>query len=175
MKPQAYGSNGLGELIVYATVESPLNWMNVAATRLGVCSISFGDRPDELEGNLREKFRQASVIVGDDEFRDWVSQVAARIETHKAFQNLPLDIQGTAFMRRVWSELRSIPLGETRTYSQIAETIGQPSATRAVANACAKNSLAIAIPCHRVIRNDGGMGGYRWGLQRKKKLLDDET
>ena len=156
-------------------MKTHLGWMIVATTRIGVCFIAFADDRKESEEQLRDRFHKATIVEGDSEFQSWVGSVARHIETPQSFFELPLDIQGTAFMRRVWSALREIPTGQTRSYSEIAAAIGKPEAARAVANACAKNSLAVAIPCHRVVRNDGALGGYRWGTERKRALLEDEA
>jgi AraC family transcriptional regulator of adaptative response/methylated-DNA-[protein]-cysteine methyltransferase len=175
MQPTAYAGGGAGEAIAYAATETTLGWLLVAATQVGVCRIELADRPEELEEELRNLFPKATLHKGDAGFCAWVDEIAARVETGGDFADLPLDIRGTAFMHRVWSALKEIPAGATRTYREIAEAIGKPKAARAVANACAKNPVAIAIPCHRVVRGDGSLGGYRGGVARKRKLLDRES
>ena len=174
MKPRSYGDKGKGELILHATVTSPLGLMNVAATATGVCSIAFGDDQQELKAELQRRFENATLLEGDEHFHSYVATVAGTIDTSESFIQMPLDIRGTAFMRRVWSALTEIGRGETRTYSQVAESLGAPNSARAVAGAIAKNKLAVVIPCHRVVRTDGGLGGYRWGLERKERLLESE-
>ena len=174
MKPAIYGAGGAGELIVFAVVPTHLGQMIVATTRIGVCFIAFADDRRPLEEDLCDRFHKATIVEGDAAYVNWVDAVASRIKTPNKFFDLPLDIQGTAFMRQVWNALRDIPAGQTRTYSEIAATIGKTSATRAVANACASNTLAVAIPCHRVVRSDGSLAGYRWGTERKSALLEYE-
>ena len=175
MQPSAYSAGAADQHICFAVTETQLGCMLVAATRVGVCSIAFADTPGQLEEELRGRFPNASISEGDAAFQAWISEVADRIDTQPSFSDLPLDIQGTAFMRRVWSSLQEIPVGQTRTYLEVAEAIGNPTAVRAVASACAKNPVAVVIPCHRVVRSDGGLGGYRWGLSRKRELLDRES
>ena len=175
MKPSVFGAGGMGELILFAVVDTPLGQMLVATTRVGVCCIAFGDSRRELESELIRRFPKATLVYGDTHYQQWVEQAANRLGTREGFRDLPLDIQGTAFMRKVWSVLQEIPPGQTRSYSEIAAAIGRPQAVRAVATACARNALAVAIPCHRVLRNNGQLAGYRWGLERKRQLLEDEA
>jgi AraC family transcriptional regulator of adaptative response/methylated-DNA-[protein]-cysteine methyltransferase len=147
----------------------------VAGTDQGICAIELGDTPEGLQARLQERFPLADLQEGAAAFRDWVQQVLVFLEAPGDRLDLPLDIQGTAFQRRVWLALRDIPAGTTLSYSAVAARIGQPKATRAVAQACASNKLAVAIPCHRVVRQDGDLGGYRWGIPRKQALLGREA
>ena len=176
MTPGQYRKGGAGIAITYAIVDSPLGRLLVAGTDKGVCRISLADDDDALKGTLSEEFPRSNLTRDDGKLAQWVDIVASVVcgEMPDAGTDLPLDVRGTAFQRRVWEALRRIPRGETRTYSQIAEDIGQPSATRAVANACAKNPTPVIIPCHRVIRSDGNLGGYALGTQRKESLLRQE-
>jgi AraC family transcriptional regulator, regulatory protein of adaptative response / methylated-DNA-[protein]-cysteine methyltransferase len=175
MTPSEYRRGGPGVAIRFALARCSLGWVLVAATERGVCAIEFGDAPEALAQRLRERFPRAGLLDGDAEFAALVEQVVRLIEAPRAGLGVPLDIQGTAFQRRVWDALRAIPPGQTLSYAQVAERIGQPSATRAVAQACAANTLAVAVPCHRVVRGDGGLGGYRWGVERKEALLAREA
>ncbi len=161
--------------IRFAAARTDLGWVLVAATERGICAIDLGDSREALIGNLRTRFKGSKLQDGDPEFIRWVDQVAGLIESPRSGLVLPLDIRGTVFQRRVWRELRAIPPGKTASYSEIARRIGTPRAARAVARACASNSLAVAIPCHRVVRKDGGPGGYRWGIGRKRALLEREA
>jgi AraC family transcriptional regulator of adaptative response/methylated-DNA-[protein]-cysteine methyltransferase len=147
----------------------------VAATANGVCALFMGDDPDELAAELQGRFPKAVLTAGDEAFEQWVSRVIGLVEAPRLGWNLPLDLRGTAFQERVWQALREIPAGSTATYSEIAEKIGRPAAVRAVAGACAANLVAVAIPCHRVILAGGGLSGYRWGVERKRALLDREA
>ena len=149
--------------------------MLVAGTKKGICRIDFGQSPADLQARLAKSFPQAELRIADPGFEAVVNQVITYIEAPATALNLPLDVQGTAFQRRVWQALRGISAGMTASYLQIANQIGRPQAARAVAQACAANHLAVAIPCHRVVRSDGQLGGYRWGLERKKALLDREA
>ena len=161
--------------IRYGVAESPIGTMLVGATEKGVCSISFGESEQELESLLKAEFAQASAITRDDAaLSEWLKTLVQHLEGETPDARLPLDIRATAFQRKVWDFLQTIPYGSTMSYSQIAAQIGHPNATRAVASACARNAVAIAIPCHRVVREDGALGGYRWGLHRKRVLLDTE-
>ncbi len=175
MTPAEYRKGAEGRAIRFSTAETALGWVLVAATDRGVCSIELGDSPEALEAGLRERLPKATLAEDNSDFAERVRQVVAMIEVPGAILDLPLDIQGTAFQRQVWTALRSIPPGSTVTYSEVARRIGRPSAVRAVASACASNELAIVIPCHRVVRSDGGMGGYRWGIERKRALLERES
>jgi AraC family transcriptional regulator of adaptative response/methylated-DNA-[protein]-cysteine methyltransferase len=174
MKPSDYKKGGSGLNLSYAVQPFALGWVLVAATGQGICAIDLGDSPEEVEKHLCERFPNAVFTPGDATFSQWVAEVLAYLDSPNHDLNLPLDIQGTAFQRRVWMALRSIPCGSTASYSEVAEKIGSPKSVRAVAHACASNTLAVAIPCHRVVRSNGALGGYRWGLERKRKLLDRE-
>jgi len=170
MTPSRYRKQGAGETIHYAIAATPIGRMLLAATDRGVCSIQFGDSEAKLERELGVEFPKAEIIRSDRKLGAQVKALRAIIQGENKTP-LPLDIQATAFQRRVWEELQSIPRGATKSYSKIAADIGHPKAARAVARACATNPVAVAIPCHRVVREDGAMGGYRWGVDRKQKLL----
>jgi AraC family transcriptional regulator of adaptative response/methylated-DNA-[protein]-cysteine methyltransferase len=148
--------------------------MLVATTDKGICSIQFADSDDELEHGLKHEFPFALRRRDDSGLAGWTQGLLRQMRGHKPNQLLPLDIQATAFQRKVWRYLQSIPFGETRSYAEVAKAIRQPTAARAVARACATNPVAIAIPCHRIVRGDGDRGGYRWGVERKQQLLDFE-
>jgi len=175
MKPREYLLGAPGLSIRYAIKQSYLGWVLVAATDRGICNIEFGNTPQNLQARLESRFPQAKLEAGDPQFEQSVSQVLAFLERPQQGLQLPLDIQGTAFQQRVWSALREIPAGSTASYGDVAAQIGKPTAARAVAGACAANKIAVAIPCHRVVRSDGGLGGYRWGLSRKQAILDREV
>ncbi len=175
MTPSEWKSGGRGSKIYFALAVCSLGTLLVAQSPIGVCAILLGDDPEQLLNNLQDKFPNAELIGGNDDFEQLVAQVVGFIEAPEIGLNLPLDIQGTAFQQRVWQALRNIPVGETKSYSDIAEKIGQPSAVRAVANACGANMLAVAIPCHRVVRSNGDLSGYRWGIDRKQALLLKEA
>jgi AraC family transcriptional regulator of adaptative response/methylated-DNA-[protein]-cysteine methyltransferase len=174
MTPSAFRSGGGGEVIRFAVGECSLGQVLVAATNKGVCAIELGDDPDELLRGLQDRFPKARLIGGDRDFEQLVAQVVGFLEAPGRGLELPLDIQGSAFQQRVWRALRDIPSGSTATYSEVAERIGRPKAVRAVAQACAANKIAVAIPCHRVVRTDGALSGYRWGVERKQALLQKE-
>jgi len=173
MTPGAYQRGGPGVRIRFTTVPTALGVVLVAATDIGLCSVTLGDDAGQLEAALRREYPAATIDRHDDELRRWAGAVVARMAGHEA-ERLPLDVGGTTFQLRVWEALQRIPTGSTRTYAEIAREIGQPSAARAVARACASNRLALVIPCHRVVRGDGGLGGYRWGVERKRELLARE-
>jgi AraC family transcriptional regulator of adaptative response/methylated-DNA-[protein]-cysteine methyltransferase len=175
MKPSLYRDGGRGVQIRYGLAQSSLGWVLVAATPTGICAIDLGDAPDKLQAQLRQRFPSAELIAGDPDFGSLVRQVVEYIEAPQLPLSLPLDIQGTAFQRRVWAALREIPFGERVSYGDLAKRIQQPGAARAVAQACGDNRLAVVVPCHRVVRKDGGLGGYRWGLERKRRLLERES
>lgn len=175
MKPSNYRRGGATETIHYVATETSLGLAMIARTGIGVCYIAFDDNVDALHADLKHRFSRARLEPADDFEAQWIKQVVHGIDHHNGAFEVPLDIRGTAFMRQVWRALCEIPIGETRTYSGVAEAIGNPQAVRAVASACARNSIAVSIPCHRVIRRDGGLGGYRWGLKRKKQLLAREN
>ena len=175
MRPKEFQKGGAGLMIRYAVVGSYLGWVLVAATEQGVCRIDIDDDPAALRARLEENFAQADLRTQDAQFDEVVKQVLRFLERPQTGLAVPLDIQGTAFQQRVWSALREIPAGSTASYGELAERIGKPSAARAVAQACAANKIAVVIPCHRVVRGDGGLGGYRWGVERKRVLLDREA
>lgn len=174
MSPGSYRKGGAGEHIRYAVEPCALGWIIVAATRQGLCAIEFGDAPQALAERIRSRFPQAGFEPADDVFKHWVSQVLGYLEQPRGVLDLPLDVQGTIFQQRVWQALRAIPAGQTASYGEIAARIGQPKAHRAVAHACACNPVAVAIPCHRAVRADGSLAGYRWGILRKRELLRRE-
>ena len=174
MTPDKYRRGAVAATIRYACTDSPLGRMLVAATDKGVCAIQFADSDDELLEGLKHEFPFAARKRDDAAIQSWTQALLEQMRGQKPNRELPLDIRATAFQRKVWSYLQSIPLGATRSYRDVAKAIGQPSASRAVARACATNPVAVAIPCHRVVRQDGEMGGYRWGVQRKQTLLQME-
>lgn len=174
MTPTVFRTGGDGTAIRFAVGECSLGPILVAATDKGVCAILFGDDADALVRELQDRFPKARLIGGDQEFEQLVAQVVGFVEAPERGLSLPLDARGTAFQQRVWRALREIPPGSTATYAEVAARIGQPTAVRAVAQACASNRLAVAIPCHRVIRTDGALSGYRWGVERKRALLERE-
>lgn len=175
MKPAKFRAGGEGESIRFAAGECSLGSILVAATDAGVCAILLGDEPDALVGDLRRRFPRAELIGGDEDFTRLVGKVIGFVEAPALGLDLPLDVRGTAFQQRVWETLRAIPPGSTASYAEVAARIGKPAAVRAVAQACASNPLAVAIPCHRVVRNDGALSGYRWGVERKRALLEREA
>lgn len=174
MTPTRYQRGGAAAEIGYAVVESPLGWLLVAATPLGICAVKLGDSPRVLEAELRDEFASATLQSDPPQLRRWVSAIVEYLRGEQPHLDLPTDVRATAFQRRVWEELRRIPLGETRSYSAVAEALGNPKAVRAVARACALNPTALVVPCHRVIGEDGQLHGYRWGLERKRRLLEQE-
>ncbi|MFZ0729730.1 MAG: methylated-DNA--[protein]-cysteine S-methyltransferase, partial [Methylovirgula sp.] len=174
MTPRAFRNGGLDAEIKFAIGDCSLGAILVACSTKGICAILLGDDPDALARDLQDRFPKAKLIGGDAEFEALVARVVGFVDAPQLGLDLPLDIRGTAFQQRVWQALRETPAGETATYAQIARRIGAPTAARAVANACAHNNIAVAIPCHRVVRNDGALSGYRWGVERKRALLDKE-
>ena len=174
MTPTAFREGGRGESIRFAIGACWLGAILVAATAKGVCAILLGDDPGALSRDLRDRFPRARLVGGDREFERLVAQVAGFIEQPARGIDLPLDIRGTAFQRRVWEVLRAIPPGKTASYAEVAARLGKPSAARAVAGACAANALAVAVPCHRVVASNGELAGYRWGVARKRRLLERE-
>jgi AraC family transcriptional regulator of adaptative response/methylated-DNA-[protein]-cysteine methyltransferase len=174
MTPATYRKGGQGMKIGYTIAKSPLGKVLVAATERGVSAVYLGDAESTLISELREEYPRAEIAPAPDAFQRWVGEVVQRIEGKQPRLELPLDLQATAFQRRVWQELQRIPRGRTRTYSQVARSLGQPKAVRAVARACATNPVSIVVPCHRVIREDGALAGYRWGISRKEQLLAQE-
>jgi AraC family transcriptional regulator, regulatory protein of adaptative response / methylated-DNA-[protein]-cysteine methyltransferase len=175
MTPRAYRTGGTATNIRFAIGECSLGSILVANSDRGVCAILLGDDPEALAHELQDQFPKANLIGGDSEFEQLVAKVVGLVESPRVGIDLPLDVRGTAFQQRVWEALRKIPSGSTASYSEIAKQIGAPGAARAVAKACAANRLAVAIPCHRVVRNDGGLSGYRWGVERKRELLAREA
>ncbi len=175
MTPTKFRSGGKGVSISFAVAQCSLGSILVAAAEKGICAISLGDDPDSLVHELENRFPKANLAVGDQQFERQVAKVIGLVEKPGTGMDLPLDIQGTLFQRRVWQALREIPVGKTASYSEIAQRIGSPKSVRAVARACASNTLAVAIPCHRVVRSDGALSGYRWGVERKKALLSKEA
>lgn len=174
MTPATYGKGGRGARISYAIVDCSLGSLLVAATSKGVCSVKLGDSEAGLEADLKQEFRAAQFERDGEKLGPAILAVVDHLEGKSPHINLPLDIQATAFQRQVWEQLRAIPMGQTFSYSEVARAIGQEKAVRAVARACATNPVALVIPCHRVIREDKSLGGYRWGLARKKELLQQE-
>jgi len=175
MTPTAFRAGGTGASIRFAVGECSLGSVLVAATGKGVCAILLGDDPAALLRDLEHRFPNAELVGGDAGFERVVARVVGFVDAPRRGLDLPLDVRGTAFQQRVWQALQKIPAGQTASYSDIARRIGRPAAVRAVAQACAANALAVAIPCHRVVRLDGGLSGYRWGIDRKRALLDREA
>ncbi|MCY6380292.1 bifunctional DNA-binding transcriptional regulator/O6-methylguanine-DNA methyltransferase Ada [Hoeflea prorocentri] len=175
MRPTQFRDGGRDARIAFAVAESSLGPVLVAATERGVCAIDFGDDPDALVKNLQDRFPKADLVGGEPDFEQTVAAVIAQVEAPQSDFDLPLDIRGTAFQQKVWAALRAIPAGTTVSYSEVARDIGKPSAVRAVAQACGANRIAVAIPCHRVVRTDGALSGYRWGVERKRELLKREA
>ena len=174
MTPAVYKKGGKGILIRYTIADSPLGKLLVASTDKGICAVSFADNEDELKRELEQEFFAAEINEDDKGLKNAVDSILRGLDGERSILALPLDVRGTAFQMRVWSELRKIPYGETRSYKEVAEQIGDPNAVRAVARACATNPAAIVTPCHRVVASDGKLSGYRWGIERKKKLLKTE-
>ena len=175
MTPATYAHGGAGIGIAYVIVPTSLGRLLVAATERGVCRVMIGDTAEALEADLLSEFPTARVVQDKSgKLHGWVMSILAYLDGREPDLDLPLDIRATAFQRRVWQELQKIPFGKTRSYAEVARRIGQPKATRAVARACAMNPVALMIPCHRVIREDGELGGYRWGMDRKRALLERE-
>jgi AraC family transcriptional regulator of adaptative response/methylated-DNA-[protein]-cysteine methyltransferase len=175
MTPTDFRAGGVNAVIRFAVGDCSLGAILVAATEKGVCAILLGDDADTLVRDLQDGFPHAKLIGGDSDFERLVSRVVGLVEAPALGFDLPLDIRGTAFQQRVWQALREIPAGSTVSYAQIAERVGLPKAVRAVAQACAANAIAVAIPCHRVVRSDGALSGYRWGVERKRVLLQREA
>ncbi|MNZ70770.1 Bifunctional transcriptional activator/DNA repair enzyme Ada [compost metagenome] len=175
MTPGTYRAAGQNTDIRFAVGQCSLGAIVVAQSERGVCAILLGDDPDTLVRDLQDKFRQANLIGADPQFEQLIAKVVGFIEAPALGLDLPLDVRGTAFQERVWKALREIPVGSTASYAEIARRIGAPKAFRAVAQACGANNLAVAIPCHRVVRSDGDLSGYRWGVERKRQLLARES
>jgi AraC family transcriptional regulator of adaptative response/methylated-DNA-[protein]-cysteine methyltransferase len=174
MKPGDYRARGQNTEIHFAVGECSLGAILVAQSQRGVCAILLGDDPNALVEDLQDRFREANLIGANPAFEQLIAKVVGFIEVPALGLDLPLDVRGTAFQQRVWSALRDIPLGSTASYAEIAQRIGAPKSFRAVAQACGANTLAVAIPCHRVVRSDGELSGYRWGVERKRQLLARE-
>jgi AraC family transcriptional regulator, regulatory protein of adaptative response / methylated-DNA-[protein]-cysteine methyltransferase len=174
MTPAAYRRGGKGMNVTYAIVDSPVGRLLVAGTDKGICSVKLGDRDERLEQDLRSEYPEAAIARDQSAFSRWVRTLVGHLDGRHPHLDLPLDVQATAFQWTVWRYLQSIPYGETRAYSDVARAIGRPSAVRAVARACATNPVCLVVPCHRVVGKDGTLTGYRWGVQRKKKLLERE-
>ncbi|WP_246195172.1 bifunctional DNA-binding transcriptional regulator/O6-methylguanine-DNA methyltransferase Ada [Paracoccus litorisediminis] len=175
MAPKAYRQGGAQAEIRFALAQCALGAILVASTDKGVCAISLGDEPEPLLRELQDRFPRARLVGADAEYEKLVAQVIGFVERPALGLDLPLDIRGTAFQQRVWQALRDLPVGETVSYAELARRLGQPKSMRAVAGACAANTIAVAIPCHRVVRTDGALSGYRWGIARKRELLDREA
>jgi len=174
MTPAVYKKGGKGMKIRYTIADSPLGKLMVAATERGICAVSFGDDESSLRDELSQEFFAAEIEESDRGLKDGVKTILKSLDGEKTILTLPLDLRASAFQMRVWSELRKIPYGETRSYGEIAKAVGDPKAVRAVARACATNPVALVNPCHRVIGADGKLSGYRWGIERKKKILEHE-
>jgi AraC family transcriptional regulator of adaptative response/methylated-DNA-[protein]-cysteine methyltransferase len=174
MTPSQYRAGGVNEEIKFAVGQTSFGAILVASTKKGVAAILLGDDPDELVRNLQDRFPKAHFIGADPDYEGLVAQVVGLVETPRIGLKLPLDVRGTVFQERVWKALQEVPAGETVSYAEIARRIGTPKAVRAVAGACAANKLAVAIPCHRVVRHDGSLSGYAWGVDRKRALIDRE-
>ncbi|MEH2109496.1 bifunctional DNA-binding transcriptional regulator/O6-methylguanine-DNA methyltransferase Ada [Nostoc sp.] len=175
MTPKTYQQAGKTISIVYAIASSPLGYLLVATTEKGICAVKLGDEADELEHILNQEFHQAHIMRDDHTHKEWIQVILDLIAGGEAHLDLPLDVRGTAFQKQVWQALQKIPYGETRTYTDIARNIAKPQAVRAVGNACGANPIALIVPCHRVLRSDGSLGGYHWGIERKQKLLTQES
>ncbi|MCW5313973.1 bifunctional DNA-binding transcriptional regulator/O6-methylguanine-DNA methyltransferase Ada [Nostoc sp. KVJ3] len=175
MTPKTYQQAGKTLSIVYAIAPCSLGYLLVATTDKGICAVKLGDEADKLEHILIQEFHQAYIIRDDRTHKDWIQAILDLIAGDETHLDLPLDVRGTAFQKQVWQALQKIPYSETRTYTDIARDIAKPKAVRAVGNACGANPIAIIVPCHRVLRSDGSIGGYRWGLERKQKLLLQES
>lgn len=175
MTPKTYQQAGKTISIVYAIAPCPLGYLLVATTGKGICAVKLGDEADKLEHTLIQEFNQADILRDDHTHKEWIQAIIDFIAGDKTHLDLPLDVRGTAFQKQVWQALQKIPYGETRTYTNIACDIAKPHAVRAVGNACGANAIALIIPCHRVLRSDGSLGGYHWGIERKQKLLVQES
>jgi AraC family transcriptional regulator of adaptative response/methylated-DNA-[protein]-cysteine methyltransferase len=175
MTPATYRRGGEGMQIKYTIVRSTLGQVLIGATEKGVAAVYLGNSGKKLIGELRREYPRAEIAAGAGRLTRTAEKLLQHLDGPSRKVNLPLDVQGTAFRRRVWQELQRIPYGETRTYQQVAQAIGNPRATRAVARACATNPVSVIVPCHRVVRSDGHLAGYRWGLERKRALLEQEA
>ncbi len=174
MTPKRFRDGGRGEQIWYTTMSTPLGVVLVGCTSRGLCSVRFGESENDLEEELVREFPRATLMRDDEKLFDVALVLARAVRGETDATKLPLDVAGTAFQIRVWTALRAIPMGEVRTYSQVAESIGAKSSVRAVASACAANGVALTVPCHRVVRSDGSLSGYRWGAEKKESLLHNE-
>ncbi|MEH1966302.1 bifunctional DNA-binding transcriptional regulator/O6-methylguanine-DNA methyltransferase Ada [Nostoc sp.] len=175
MTPKTYQQAGKTINIVYAIAPCPLGYLLVATTQKGICAVKLGDEADKLEHILNQEFHQAHIIRDDHTHKDWIQAILDLIAGDETHLDLPLDVRGTAFQKQVWQALQKIPYGKTCTYTDIARDIAKPHAVRAVGNACGTNPIALIVPCHRVLRSDGSLGGYHWGIERKQKLLIQES
>jgi AraC family transcriptional regulator, regulatory protein of adaptative response / methylated-DNA-[protein]-cysteine methyltransferase len=174
MTPASYRKGGAGMQIGYAVANTTLGKVLVAATQRGVSAVYLGENERTLVDELRKEYAKAEIVRAENGNENWLKEIVRRVEGNAPSAELPVDVQATAFQRRVWQELQKIPRGTTRTYTQVAKSLGNPRSVRAVARACATNPVSIVVPCHRVIRTDGKLAGYRWGLSRKEKLLERE-
>jgi AraC family transcriptional regulator of adaptative response/methylated-DNA-[protein]-cysteine methyltransferase len=174
MTPGTYRRGGRGMRLRYTVAACPLGRLLLAATERGVSAVYLGDEDGPLEEALRREYPAAEVTRDDRSLGGWLGELLEHLHGRRPHLDLPLDVQATAFQRRVWQELQAIPYGRTRSYGEVARRLGRPTATRAVARACATNPVSVVVPCHRVVREDGGLGGYRWGLERKRRLLEQE-
>ncbi|MEH1998063.1 MAG: bifunctional DNA-binding transcriptional regulator/O6-methylguanine-DNA methyltransferase Ada [Nostoc sp.] len=175
MTPKTYQQAGKRISIVYAIAPCPLGYLLVATTEKGICAVKLGDEADKLEHIFNQEFNQADIVRDDHTHKEWIQAILNFIAGDETHLDLPLDIRGTAFQKQVWEALQKIPYGQTRTYADIARNIAKPQAVRAVGNACGANPIALIVPCHRVLRTDGSLGGYHWGIERKQKLLVQES
>jgi len=175
MTPAAYRKGGEGMEIQYTVANTSLGKVLVGATQRGISAVYLGDNERSLVEELRKEYTKAEIVHAADGHENWLKEIVRRVEGSAPSVDLPLDVQATAFQRRVWQELQKIPRGATRTYTQVARSLGKPRSVRAVARACATNPVSVVVPCHRVIRTDGSLAGYRWGLSRKEKLLEREA
>jgi AraC family transcriptional regulator, regulatory protein of adaptative response / methylated-DNA-[protein]-cysteine methyltransferase len=175
MTPASYRKGGEGMQIGYTVANTTLGKVLVAATQRGVSAVYLGENERAMVEELRKEYAMAEIVRQPEAHEDWLKEIVQRVEGNAPSKELPLDVQATAFQRRVWQELQKIPRGTTRTYTQVAKSLGKPRSVRAVARACARNPVSIVVPCHRVIRTDGTLAGYRWGLSRKEKLLEREA
>ena len=161
--------------VTFTTTSRDFGSLLVAMTQVGICAVKLGDRPEALINTFTSEFNQASITQDDTTLKPWIEKIIQLMKGAKYEQKFPLDIHGTVFQHQVWQALQAIPYGETRTYKDIAQSIYKPNATRAIGSACGANPVAIVIPCHRVIRSDGKLGGYRWGIERKQQLINEES
>jgi len=175
MPPSVYRRGGAGMQVAYSIVRCPFGWLLVATTSSGVCAVKLGDSDDQLARDLRQEYNAAEIREGERARHEWVQAIVQHLRGELPAVDLPIDVRATAFQWKVWRALQAIPYGETRPYAEVARSIGRPRAARAVARACATNPVALVVPCHRVVQSDGGLGGYRWGVERKKKLLTKEA